>query len=126
MGMKGNSGYFSGTSGSFKYKLDIQYFGLKSKFGTLSNFVKDPSNLGKYTTKSIYNWVKKDYDVKPLRKGEFKGIPYEKGGGFKVTYGKEHLFQYSPKGKLHGGVAYYKISSGKGVHRYDLNGKEIE
>ena len=33
MGMKGNSGFFSGTSGSMKYKLDIQYFGANPKAG---------------------------------------------------------------------------------------------
>ena len=127
MGMKGNSGYFSGTSGSMKYKLDIQYFGLKSKFGTIGNFVKDPANFGKYKTDSIYNWLKKDYDVKPLSKGKFAKIPYKKGGGFKVVYEGDKLFQYHPKGGHHGGIAYYKVSSGtNGTHRYDLNGKEIK
>ncbi len=66
-----------------KYKLDIQYFGLKSKFGTIGNFVKDPANFGKYKTDSIYNWLKKDYDVKPLSKGKFAKIPYKKVVGLK-------------------------------------------
>ena len=127
MGMKGNSGFFSGTSGSMKYKLDIQRFGLKGKFGTIDNFVKNPTNFGKYKTSSIYNWLKKDYDVKPLSKGRFAGIPYKKGGGFKVVYGGDKLLQYHPKGGHHGGIAYYKVSSGTGgTHRYDLNGKEIK
>jgi hypothetical protein len=126
MGMKANSGHFSGTKGSLKYKLEIQYFGIKSKYKTIGSFLKRPSNLGKYKTAVIYTWLKKDYKVKPLSKGRFKGVPYEKGGGFKVNYNGDGLFQYHPKGGHHGGKAYYKISNGKkGTHRYDLNGKEI-
>ena len=52
MGMKGNSGYFSGTSGSMKYKLDIQFFGANPKAGKDYNFAGSKS-VGAVTYKTI-------------------------------------------------------------------------
>ena len=126
MGMKANSGLFLGTQGAMKYQLSIQMFGLKKDYGSLENFLQNPSNFGKYTPLSLYEWLKSDYEVKPLSVGSLKGVPFEKGGGFKVVYGGDKLLQYHPEGGHHK-VAYYKISSGKtGIHRYDLNGKELK
>ncbi len=126
MGMKANSGFFSGTTGSMKYKLDIQKFGLKKNFSSLEKFVQNPSNFGKYSPASLYDWLKSKYDVKPLSRGSLKGIPFEKGGGFKVVFGGDKLLQYHPEGGHHK-VGYYKISSGEtGTYRYGLNGKELK
>ena len=126
MGMKANSGLFSGTNGKLRFKLNIQLFGISKDYTSLEVFTNNPSNFGKYTPHTLYTWLKNKYEVKPLSGGSQKGIPFEKGGGFKVVYGGDKLLQYHPEGGHHK-VAYYKILSGKtGTHRYDLNGKEIK
>ncbi len=58
MGMKGNSGYFSGTSGSMKYKLDIQRFGANPKEGKDYNSAGSKSvNVVTYKTVTQNNKV---------------------------------------------------------------------
>lgn len=42
MGMKANSGYFSRTAGALKYKLKIQFFGIKE---TISKLPVNPKTL---------------------------------------------------------------------------------
>ncbi len=65
--------------------------------------------------------------VKALARGSLKGVTFESGGGFKVNFGGDGVFQYHPEKKSHHGGAYYKISTGKGgTKRYDLEGNEIE
>lgn len=63
------------------------------------------------------------YEVKTLNRGSLKGISFEEGGGYKVNFGMDGIFQYHPaKGSHHEG-AYYKISTGiTGTHRYNLDG----
>lgn len=125
MGMKANSGYFSKTSGAFKHSLDIQFFGLKQKYKSVDAFAKDHENFSKYKPITVYKWLSDKYGVKPLSKGTYKGVKFVKGGGFKLVYGKDKLFQYHPKGGHHK-LPYYKVSSGKGgTHRYYINGKEF-
>ena len=46
MGMKANSGLFLGTQGAMKYQLNIQMFGLKKDYGSLENFLQNPSISG--------------------------------------------------------------------------------
>jgi len=94
--------------------------------GSIDIFVSNPKNLGKHSSSQIYNWLKKiKMNPVPLGKGSTKGIPYEQGGGYKVTWGGDKLFSYHPPGGHHGGEAYYKISNGiNGVKRYTLKGKE--
>ncbi|MBQ8559058.1 MAG: hypothetical protein IJ439_03635 [Tyzzerella sp.] len=68
----------------------------------------------------------KGYEVKPLNSGNFKGVAFEEGGGFKVNFGGDGILMYHPESRSHHGGAYYKISTGKGgIHRYDTNGNEI-
>ncbi|MGN0694618.1 MAG: hypothetical protein ACI4LK_06900, partial [Lentihominibacter sp.] len=64
--------------------------------------------------------------VKPLSRGTLKGISFEDGGGFKANFGKDGVLLYHPEQYSHHGEAYVKISSGKGVRRYNLNGEEIK
>ena len=65
------------------------------------------------------------YEVKPLGKGKLKNVPFEEGGGFRVSYGGDGYLQYHPETNSHHGEAYYKTSSGRaGTKRYNLNGDE--
>ena len=93
--------------------------------GSIDTFVANPKNLGKHSSSQIYDWLKKiKMDPKPLGQGSIKGIPYEDGGGYRVNWGGDKLFQYHPPGGHHGGSAYYKISNGiDGVKRYTLKGE---
>lgn len=66
-------------------------------------------------------------EVKPLKMGSLKNIPFEDGGGYKVNFEDGGLLQYHPATRSHHGGAYYKISTGKGgTDRYDLEGNEID
>lgn len=64
--------------------------------------------------------------IKPLSKGSLKGVSFDNGGGFKVNFGEDGVLLYHPASRSHHDGAYYKISSGKGVKRYDLKGREIK
>ncbi|MCF2555842.1 hypothetical protein [Faecalicatena contorta] len=37
------------------------------------------------------------YEVKPLGRGNYKGIPFEEGGGFRIAYGGDRYLQYHPE-----------------------------
>lgn len=65
------------------------------------------------------------YDVKPLGQGSLRGISFEDGGGYKINFGGNGEFQYHPKKHSHHNDEYWKISSSKGVKRYDRNGNKI-
>lgn len=64
--------------------------------------------------------------IKPLSKGSLKGVSFDNGGGFKVNFGEDGVLLYHPASRSHHDGAYYKVSSGKGVKRYDLKGREIK
>lgn len=93
----------------------------------LDDLLIDPNKLAGVTGDELYNYlIKKGYDVKPLSKGSFKGIPFKEGGGFKVNWGGDRILQYHPSKSSHHGGAYFKISSGEtGTIRIDLNGNYI-
>ena len=82
-------------------------------------------NIGKMSPEEIHQRLLDDgCDVKPLSRGQYKGINFEDGGGFKINFGEDGLFQYHPNGIHHNaGDAYYKLSTGySGTIRFDLNG----
>ena len=63
------------------------------------------------------------YEVKALNRGSLKGISFEDGGGYKVNFGMDGIFQYHPEKSSHHEGAYYKISTGiTGTRRYNLDG----
>lgn len=68
---------------------------------------------------------KAGFDVKPLSRGNYKGVPFEKGGGYKITFGGDGVFQYHPEKRSHHNGAYWKVKNGKQEHRYDMDGNEI-
>lgn len=86
-----------------------------------------PKMLGAYTPKGLKEALeRKGYEVKPMSGGNFAGIPFEEGGGFKVNFGGDGILMYHPNERSHHGGAYYKISTGKGGRRrYDTKGNEI-
>ena len=68
------------------------------------------------------------YDVRPLgSKSSLKGIPFEEGGGYRVSFGGDGYFQYHPKtNSHHDSKAYWRVSNGRrGDNRYDLEGNEF-
>ena len=65
------------------------------------------------------------YNVKPLNKGSLKGAQFEKGGGYKVNFGKDGIFQYHPATMSHHGGEYWKVTKTEGGIWYDRAGKEI-
>lgn len=92
----------------------------------LLDLVQHPKKLASYTPADLVAKLEAaGFEVKPLMRGSFKGIPFEKGGGFKVNFEDGGLFQYHPAERSHHGGAYYKISTGKGgIKRYELDGTE--
>ena len=64
------------------------------------------------------------YDVKPLgSRSSLKGLPFEEGGGYRVSFGGDGYFQYHPEKGSHHEDAYWKIGNGrKGMQRYDMDG----
>ena len=94
----------------------------------LDDLLVDPSKLAGVSGDELYEYLlKSGYDVKPLSKGSYKGIPFEEGGGFKVNWGGDRILQYHPVDASHHGGAYFKISSGEtGTIRIDLDGNIIE
>lgn len=85
-----------------------------------------PKMFQAYTPEGLKKALEKaGYEVKPLGRGSLKGIPFEEGGGFRVSYDGDGYLQYHPETNSHHGEAYYKTSSGRtGTKRYNLNGDE--
>lgn len=81
--------------------------------------------IGKMSPEEMYKQLVDDgCEVKPLSRGQYKGVSFNEGGGFKINFGDDGLFQYHPEGIHHnGGSGYYKLSTGySGTIRFDLNG----
>lgn len=97
--------------------------GLKSLPLSLS---EHPKRLTAYTPESLKRELEREgFEVKPLKQGSLKNIPFEEGGGYKVNFEDGGILQYHPATKSHHGGEYYKISTGKGGrHRYDTDGNE--
>ncbi|MGN0654226.1 MAG: hypothetical protein ACI4KD_04850, partial [Oscillospiraceae bacterium] len=106
---------------------DVAEGGLDS-INELDDLLVDPSKLAGVSENELYEYlIKNGYDVKPLSKGSYKGIPFKESGGFKVNWGGDRILQYHPAGASHHGGAYFKISSGEtGTIRIDLDGNIIE
>lgn len=85
-----------------------------------------PKRLASFTPSSLKDELERNgFDVKPLKRGSLKDIPFEEGGGYKVNFEDGGILQYHPEGGSHHTGEYYKISTGKGGrHRYDTDGNE--
>ena len=92
----------------------------------LDDIIDDPEILKNTTPDGLYNYLKENgYEVKPLGGGDLAGIEYLDGGGYRINWGGDRILQYHPEGgRHHGGLEYYKLSSGKtGTLRYDRYGQ---
>lgn len=87
-----------------------------------------PKRLASFTPESLKRKLEKEgFEVKPLKKGSLKDVPFEDGGGYKVNFGGDGILQYHPEKNSHHDGAYYKISTGEGgTKRYELDGTEKE
>lgn len=93
-----------------------------------SRIAEHPKVLESYTPESLYKALRSGgYDVKPIKGKNYRDVPFEDGGGYKVNFGGDGVFLYHPGERSHHGGEYYKISTGKGgTRRYDREGNEIE
>ena len=93
-----------------------------------ADLVEHPGKLASITPEQLVERFKNaGLEIKPLKHGSLKNIPFSEGGGFKVNFEDGGLFQYHPVTKSHHGGAYYKISTGKGgTKRYGMDGVEIK
>jgi hypothetical protein len=84
---------------------------------------KNHIGLSKYTPETMKKALEQaGFVVKPLNRGNFKGVPFEQGGGYKTNYGGNGIFQYHPPARSHHGGAYWKISDTKEQERYGMDG----
>lgn len=94
----------------------------------VSKIIEHPKLLSSFTPKSLKKELEKNgYNIKPLGRGFLKGKNFEDGGGYKVNFGGDGIFQYHPEEHSHHGGEYYKISKGN-IRRkwYDMDGDEID
>ncbi len=98
------------------------------KIRAIDKVLNDPEELKNYTPGSLkQQFESQGLEVKRLGRGSLKGIDFENGGGYRVNFSDDGVFQYHPANGSHHHGAYYKISTAKGgTKRYDLNGKEIK
>ena len=95
---------------------------------TLVNaIVENHEALENYTPSSMKARLEKaGFEVKSLKKGSLKNKPFEKGGGYKINFGSDAIFQYHPENKSHHEGAYWKIKAGKVEERYDMGGNKTK
>lgn len=92
----------------------------------VNEIVEHHSDLKYYTPESMKGYLEEaGYSVVPLANGNFKGVPFEEGGGYKTNFGGDGIFQYHPEKRSHHNGAYWKIGNGKEKKRYDMDGNEI-
>ena len=66
------------------------------------------------------------YVVEPLSDGSFAGIAFEDGGGYKIVFGGDGIFQYHPAYRSHHGGEYWKTQKQGIGEWYDRKGKLIK
>ena len=105
--------------GKFKNGLD--------SIRNLDDLLTNPQKLAGVSGNELHDYLKRNgFDIHPLSDGNYKGIPFEEGGEFKVNWGGDRILQYHPPKLSHHGSEYFKISSGKtGIIRIDLEGNII-
>lgn len=101
---------------------------LDKKSVTLVNSIIENHEALKYYTpeQMLKRLQNAGYNVKPLSRGAHKGELFIDGGGYKINFGGDGIFQYHPAENSHHGDAYWKIKHGKVGVWYDRQGKEIK
>lgn len=84
-------------------------------------------SLKLFTPEDMKAWLGENgFDVKPLKGKNYKDLPFEEGGGFRIHFGNDGIFLYHPGEKSHHGGAYWKVTNGKyRKQRYDMDGNQI-
>lgn len=86
---------------------------------------KNHIGLRKYTPESMKNALEQaGFTIQPLNRGNYKGVPFEQGGGYKTNYGGNGIFQYHPPARSHHGGAYWKVNDTREQRRYGMDGTE--
>ncbi len=99
--------------------------GEKIKLNNLEDIFDNPKTFGDATPDEWYTYFQNNgFNPQPLgSKSSLKGIPFDQGGGFRISWGGDRYLQYHPSASSHHGGAYWKLSSGlTGALRYDMNG----
>lgn len=99
----------------------------KKSITLVNAIIENHEALKYYTPDQMFKRLQNaGYDVKPLSQGAQRGVPFEEGGGYKINFGGDGIFQYHPAEKSHHGGEYWKIKHGKVGVWYDGQGKEIK
>ena len=82
--------------------------------GMLSDLIDHPEMLGDNTPAEWKDILAAEGRVcQPLSDGEYKGVDFSDGGGYKFNFEDGGIFMYHLEEKSHHKTAYYKISTGK-------------
>jgi hypothetical protein len=94
----------------------------------MNELLSNPENLKNHSPKEWYEiFLQNGFTPRPLGRGNYKGIEFNDGGGYRVHWDGDKMFQYHPSKRSRYGGAYYKISSGiTSDNRYDLTGKLLK
>ena len=132
----------------FREKYGYDNVNWDTAFSSPNDIIDMPSSITRMNPNGLNEYLNKNgIETKPLGDGHLKGIPYEKGGGFKGNfyprdypsvnlkdYGESYV-QYHPGDGHHGKEAYYKVSSSNifsytgvetGTQRFYLDGTVME
>jgi len=91
----------------------------------LDDFFANPKAFGEATPEQYYRFFQENgYAPQALgSRSSLNGIPFDEGGGFRISWGGDKYLQYHPAISSHHGGAYWKLSSGAtGTLRFDMNG----
>lgn len=101
----------------------------KTSDEVVGTIIENHKSLSEFTPKSMKELLEDlGYEVKPLGgKSTLKGIPFEKGGGYRTAFLKDGYFQYHPAKNSHHDGEYWRVSNGKyGDNRYNMDGSVKE
>lgn len=133
--IKGDKGRFAGSvpmGGGGALKKDLTNSGNgdilnTGKVYSFEEYDANPLLLGETTPQQKYEYFSKSGNtVTPLGKGNYRGVSFEDGGGFRVFFkhNKQLMLMYHPEERSHHGGAYYKLSNGGKPRRFFLDGTE--
>lgn len=82
--------------------------------------------LAEYTPESMYDFLQTiGYKTVPLSDGFYDGVSFQDGGGYKINFGGDGIFQYHPDNNSHHNGAYWKVSGNqRGKTRYGMDGNK--
>ncbi len=95
---------------------------------TLADAIIDNHEALRYYTpeemKLRLEWA--GYNVEPLADGSLAGRLFEGGGGYKINFGGDGIFQYHPAQMSHHDGEYWKVQKQGVGEWYDRKGKLIK